>query len=167
MPDDYLEPWLRGPVPGVHPVAGALLRSLEHAREDILKATAGLTTEQLWSPPSGLPSLGFQLRHIAGSVDRLITYAEDRALEPGQLAALKCESAPGAALPELLAAIDGAFAHAEAAARRLDLSVPEVPRFIGRRRISVPLAGLLVHIAEHTQRHTGQVVTTARLLRTL
>jgi uncharacterized damage-inducible protein DinB len=165
--DEYIEPWLRGPVPGVHPVAGALLRSLQHAREDIVKATEGFTPEQLWLRPSGLPSLGFQLRHIAGSVDRLITYAQDRTLEPEQLADLKRESVPGAALPELFAAIDQSFARAEAIARSLDLSAPEVPRFIGRRRIAVPLAGLVIHIAEHTQRHTGQVVTTARLLRAL
>lgn len=165
MAEERLEPWLRGPVEGVHPVAGALLRSFEHAREDIAAATAGLGVEALWMRPMGLASLGFQLRHVAGSVDRLITYADARALDAEQLAALAAEAEPGAGRGELIEAIDRSLENAGAIARRIDLSDPAALRYIGRRRIAVPLAGLLIHIAEHTQRHTGQIVTTARLVR--
>ncbi len=160
-----LEPWLRGAVSGVHPVVGALLRSLEHAREDLDFWTRDLTAAQLWRRPSGLASVGFQIRHIAGSVDRLMSYAQARPLDAAQLEALASEMQPGASRDELFAELDASFGAASAAARALDLSDPAAPRAIGRKLLPVPLAGLLVHIAEHTQRHTGQAITTSKLVR--
>ena len=44
-----------------------------------------LTAEQLEARPFGLPSVGFQMRHIARSLDRLLTYAEGRQLNDAQL----------------------------------------------------------------------------------
>jgi uncharacterized damage-inducible protein DinB len=40
-----------------------------------------------------------------------------------------------------------------------------VERFVGRKRLPTTLGDLLVHIAEHTQRHAGQMVTTAKIVK--
>jgi uncharacterized damage-inducible protein DinB len=160
-----LEPWLRRPVEGVHPVAGALIRCFEHALEDIEYWTQELNGEQLWARPGGVAPVGFHIRHIARSVDRLTTYAQGKQLDVAQLEALRSEMQPGAARTELLAELRASLDAATAAVRAMDLSDESAPRHIGRKRIEVPLLGLLIHIAEHTQRHTGQAITTAKLMR--
>ncbi len=165
MPEAYLEPWLRGPVPGVDPVVGALLNSFQHAREDLARWTVGVTGEQLWSSPYGLASLGFELRHIAASIDRLMTYAFGGQLDAAQLALLKREPEPGENLASLMAALEASLNKAAALALTVNPAEFGGLRFIGRKRLPVPLAGLLIHIAEHTQRHTGQAVLIAKLLR--
>jgi uncharacterized damage-inducible protein DinB len=51
--------------------------------------------------------------------------------------------------------------------RRLDAIVRQPldsPIAIGRKRLPTTLAGLLVHAAEHTQRHVGQAITTAKVI---
>ncbi|HEX5830091.1 MAG TPA: DinB family protein, partial [Gemmatimonadaceae bacterium] len=94
------EPWLRGPVPGVpdelQPAAHALLQ----AREDLPRAAAGLAPTELWMRPGGAASVGFHLRHLAGSLDRLFTYARGESLSPAQLAALAAEQSPGDPPPD-------------------------------------------------------------------
>ena len=72
----YIEPWARGPLEGVNPLIAPVLYVFDHAREDLAKWTADLTEEQLWATPYGFGSVGFHLRHLAGSTDRLLTYAE-------------------------------------------------------------------------------------------
>ena len=74
MANDSVEPWLRGPLEGVHPLVAPTLHAYMQVQEDLDHWTAGLTDEQIWSRPHGLAPVGFQLRHIAGSVDRLTTY---------------------------------------------------------------------------------------------
>jgi uncharacterized damage-inducible protein DinB len=37
-------------------------------------------------------------------------------------------------------------------------------RLVGRARIASTVIGLLVHAAEHTTRHTGQLVVTVKVL---
>jgi hypothetical protein len=103
------------------------------------------------------------LRHIAGSVDRLMTYAEGSQLSEAQLSVLKAEKDPGASREMLLAGIDAAFAQAEATARALDPAHLADPRGVGRKQLPTTVIGLLVHIAEHTQRHVGQAISAAKL----
>src|SRR2546426_913550 len=90
-----MEPWLRGPIPGLSPLVAPLLYAFAQARQDLEQHTTGLTTEQIWARPLGLAPLGFQLRHIAGSVDRLMTYLSGRPLDEAKLAALRTEMEPG------------------------------------------------------------------------
>lgn len=40
-------------------------------------------------------------------------------------------------------------------------------RTIGWKALPTNIIGLMFHIAEHTQRHTGQVITTAKIIRGL
>ena len=157
------EPWLRGPLPGVDTFIAPLLYSFQMAREDLAQYTAGLTTEQIWATPHGFGSVGFHLRHIAGSTDRLMTYVTGGQLSDAQMSVLKAEKEPGATREMLLAAIDAAFAKAEAVARALDPASLTAPRTVGRKQLPTTVIGLLVHIAEHTQRHVGQAISAAKL----
>ena len=40
----------------------------------------------------------------------------------------------------------------------------EAVRSVGRDRLRSTVGGLMVHCAEHTQRHVGQMVTTAQVV---
>lgn len=159
------EPWMRGPIPGVEPLVLPVFHSFQMVREDLARYTAGVPEEAVWRRLGTLPSLGFHLRHIAGSVDRLVTYLMGEQLTAEQLAAMKEEATPGASLAELLEGVDAALAAAEARLRNIDPAALYEPRYIGRKRLPSTVLGLLVHIAEHTQRHLGQAITTAKLLR--
>jgi uncharacterized damage-inducible protein DinB len=161
--DAQPEPWLRGPLPGVDTFIAPLLYSFQMAREDLAKYTAGLTTEQIWATPHGFGSVGFHLRHIADSTDRLMTYVGGGQLSSDQMAALKAEKEPGATREMLLAGIDRAFDSAEAVACALDPARLAELRGVGRKQLPTTVIGLLVHIAEHTQRHVGQAISAAKL----
>ncbi len=163
--DTLPEPWMRGPVSGVDPLTAPILYSFQHAREDLGKYTEGLTTEQIWSTPHGFGSVGFHIRHVAGSTDRLMTYLEGKQLSPAQMKDLRAEHDAGASREELLAQMDAAFQRAEAVVRTLDPETLAEPREVGRKRMPTTVIGLLTHIAEHTQRHVGQAISAAKLAR--
>jgi hypothetical protein len=40
----------------------------------------------------------------------------------------------------------------------------EQPRRVGRKQLPTSVGGLLVHVADHTQRHVGQAITTAKVV---
>ncbi len=159
------EPWLSGPIDGVDPLIAPLLYSFEQTRAELSSHLAGLTAEQIWSKPHGLTSVGFHVRHIGGAVDRLSTYLRGEQLSPEQLARLKSESEPGADAPALLAELHADLARCEAYARGIDPASLRDVRGVGRKMLPTTVHGLIVHIAEHTQRHLGQAITTAKLLR--
>jgi uncharacterized damage-inducible protein DinB len=160
------EPWLRGPVAGVHPAIQPLLFSFTQIREDLHRHTAGLANEDVWRPAPGGGTLGFHLRHIAGSVERLTSYLFGEQLSEAQLSQLKAESEPrGTTLEELLAVVDSALAASENRVKALDAAALEEPRYVGRKMLPTTVFGLLVHIAEHSQRHVGQAITITKSLR--
>lgn len=164
-PERLIEPWMRGPIRGVNSLLAPVLYSFQQAREDLAHWTQGLTADQLWAMPHGFGSVGFHLRHIAGSTSRLMTYVLGEQLTAEQLAFLKSEHDPGATREELLEAIDSAFQEAEAVVRSLDPSKLTEPRGVGRKKLPTTVIGLLVHIAEHTQRHVGQAISAAKWAR--
>ena len=158
------EPWLRGTWTEVPAVGRGVLHALELADEDVKKWCAQLTDEELNAQPYGMPSVGFQLRHIARSLHRLLTYAEGAPLSEAQMAALRSEMDADATAKTLFAEY---IASLEAAARRvrgLARLDPAFARTVGRKALPTTIGGLLVHLADHTQRHVGQAVTTAKLL---
>ncbi len=159
------EPWLRGPVEGVHPLLGATLHAYMQAEEDLGQWTAGLTDAQLWSRPHGLAPVGFQLRHIAGSVDRLTTYLRGEQLTSRQLDAARSEMEPGASREELLESLSRAFHDSERVLRAIAPDTFTEARAVGRKHLPTTVAGLVVHLAEHTQRHVGQLIVTAKVAR--
>jgi uncharacterized damage-inducible protein DinB len=159
------EPWMRGAIDGVPTLLAPILYSFQQAREDLARFTEGLAEAQLWATPHGFGSVGFHLRHIAGSTDRLMTYLEGRQLSEAQMDFLKHEHDPGASLEELLSSMNTVFERAEAVVRALDVAGIEAAREIGRKKLPTTVIGLLTHIAEHTQRHVGQAISAAKLAR--
>lgn len=159
------EPWLRGTEAEVPAVARAVLHALELADEDLLKWCFQLSDDELNAHPAGLPPVSFHLRHIARSVDRLLTYAEDKQLTEQQTALLKAEIDRGATKNRLQAEVSQSLEDAANRVRALAHLNPEIVRHVGKDRVPTTLGGLLVHIADHTQRHVGQAITTARVVR--
>jgi hypothetical protein len=154
---------MRGTLQDVEPVRRAVLHALELAGEDVERWAAGLGEEQMFARPAGLPSVAFQLRHIARSLDRLLTYAEGRQLDEQQFAALSSEMDGGTGAE----VFEEFRVGLKVAMERVRAVGPETfaePRGIGRRLLPTTVAGLLIHCAEHTQRHVGQMVTTAKVV---
>ncbi|HTB97524.1 MAG TPA: DinB family protein [Terracidiphilus sp.] len=163
----YIEPWLRGTYADVPAVGRAVLHALDLALDDIAKWSDGLTDAETHERPLGLPSLAFHLRHIARSTDRILTYAEGGQLTAEQLATLKAEQTGEETLAELLGEVEASFANADARIRTLATADFNVFRGVGRKQLPTSIGGALIHVADHTQRHVGQVVTTAKVLKSL
>ena len=166
----YTEPWLRGTHTDVPAAGRAVLHALDLALEDITKWATGLADAEIHSQPLGLPPIAFHLRHIARSTDRILTYAEGEQLSPEQLAALKSEQGSEGkqeSLAALLAEVEVAFSDAADRIRVLATANLDTPRAVGRKLLPTSIGGALIHVADHTQRHVGQVVTTAKVLKAL
>jgi uncharacterized damage-inducible protein DinB len=166
----YTEPWLSGTHADVPAAARAVLHALDLALDDLSKWTAGLTDAEIRSQPLGLNAIAFHLRHIARSTDRILTYAEGGQLSADQLAALKSEQGGEGneeTLAALLAEVEISFTRAADRIRALATANLETPRFVGRKQLPTSIGGALIHVADHTQRHVGQVVTTAKVLTAL
>jgi len=133
-------------------------------REDLTKHLAGLPCEDTWRPVAG-GSLGFHIRHLGGSVERLTTYLMGGQLTEAQLASLRCESEPGEDLSQVLEKMNTQLARAEQRLRTIDPATIYDSRTVGRRALPTTVIGLLVHICEHTQRHLGQAIEIAKMLR--
>ena len=159
------EPWLRGTLTETPAVQRAVLHALQAAEEDLVKWCGDLSDVEIRQRPAGLASVAFHLRHIPGSVDRLLTYAEDRELSKEQLLSLKSEDSLGATTQEAFQAFSKAMSGASERVKKFTAADLEEPRYVGRKRMPTTVGGLLVHIAEHTQRHVGQAITSAKLLK--
>jgi hypothetical protein len=158
------EPWLRGTLTEVPPIARAVLHAIELAQEDITRWCGDFTTEELHATPFGLTPIAFHIRHIGRSLDRLLTYAEGNQLSVPQKAALNVELEPGADAALILQEFSMACEEAVLRIHALSTMDPAQERGVGRKALPTTVGGLLVHCADHTQRHTGQAVTTAKLL---
>ena len=167
VPAPYVEPWLRGTHADVPAVGRAVLHALDLALDDLTKWTAGLKDAQIHAQPLGLTSLAFHLRHIARSTDRLLSYAEGKPLSQEQLTALKSEKLGDETLAMLLADVEFAFVNAAERIKVLATADFDTVRYVGRKRFPTSIGGALIHVADHTQRHVGQVVTTTKVLRAL
>ena len=157
------EPWLRGTLTDIDPIRRQILHALELSAEDAARWLDPLTDAQLLARPSGLAPVAFHLRHIARSLDRLLTYAEGHQLSSDQLAALKTELTEGTAA-EARAEFLAALATSATRIRAIHPDRFADPVGVGRQQLPTTVGSLLVHCADHTQRHTGQFVSTAKLL---
>lgn len=167
MPERLPEVWLRGPLPQVPPLLQPVAHALLQAREELTECLAAFPAARLAARPLGLASVGFHLRHLTGVLDRTFTYARSEALGAAQLTYLAAEEQPPThpgAVAELLQVfsqqVDKALAQLVATP---EASLPEW-RGVGRAQLPSTVLGLLVHAAEHTMRHVGQVLVTARVV---
>ena len=156
---------MRGPRTGVPALVAPVLFSFEQAAEDLKLHVTGLTPDQVWARPFGLVSSGFHLRHIAGSIDRLTAYLSARELSPEQLMSLSQEATSGANCETLLREVDDSIARSAEVIRSIDITTLADWRGVGRKQLPTTVIGLLIHIAEHTQRHVGQAIAAAQLAR--
>lgn len=160
------EPWLRGPIANLHPAAAHLLYTFQQTREELLEFCANLPTESLWQiPTTSVASVGFHLRHIAGSVNRLTTYLQAQQLDDLQLTALRSEQEPGASFKELMNLLEIEFHRAEDIVRAIPPTSYQERRTVGRKQLPTTVGGLIIHISEHTQRHLGQAIIASKLVR--
>jgi hypothetical protein len=159
-----VEPWLRGTLTEVDAVRRQVLHALELAGEDVERWCAGLSDAEMNARPFGLASVAFHLRHIAGSLDRLMTYAEGRALSGAQMDALTGEMEGGAFAEVVMAEVRAGLGEARRRVMGISVGSYEEVRGVGRAMLPSTVGGLMVHCAEHTQRHVGQAVTTAKVV---
>lgn len=162
-----LEAWLRGPIEGVDPMLMPVAHAFTQAKEDIARLARSVAADAAHRRAAGAASVAFHVHHAAGSLDRLLTYARGEALSPTQLAALAAEHTIEEAAESLetigaaaIAALDRGIAQVRATPRTVLLE----PRAVGRAQLPSTVLGLLVHAAEHTTRHLGQAITTAKIL---
>ena len=164
-----VEVWLRGPVADVADVLQPAAHALLQVREEMERALPALGADTVWATPAGAASVAFHARHLAGSTDRLFTYARGAALSPEQLAYLQAEGKATAPAPDgeaLLVEVRDTLDRALAELRDWSLRTEALqePRAVGRARLPSTVMGLLFHAAEHAQRHAGQIATTIRVL---
>jgi uncharacterized damage-inducible protein DinB len=159
------EPWLRGTHTEIGAVQRAVVHAIELAKEDLHKWCEGSTDDQLNALHGNMAALAFHLRHIPRSIDRLLSYAEGKQLSPEQMEALRSEATPNATGAALFAELDATLEQAIERVRAFTPQDFEDARAVGKKQLPTTVAGLLVHVADHTQRHVGQAITTAKLVR--
>ena len=115
----FVEPWLRGTESDVPAVGRAVLHALQLAEEDLRKWCGNLSDSDLNARPAGVAPVAFHIRHLARSLDRLLTYAEGRSLSEEQMARLRTELDPGATRDELFAELSAALADGATRVRAL------------------------------------------------
>lgn len=168
MQPDTPEVWLRGPLEGVPPLLQPVGHALLQAWEEVNEIMVGFPEGLLWERPAGVASVGFHLQHLAGVLDRLFTYAKGLPLTPEQLAMLQGEKNPPNTPLSAKLLIQRFGDQVEKAVQQLR-ETPEhtllQPVAVGRKKLPSTIQGLLFHAAEHTQRHTGQLLVTVKVLR--
>jgi hypothetical protein len=151
----YVEPWLRGTHSDTTAVGRAVLHAFDLALDDITKWTEGLSDLEIHAQPLGLSPVSFHLKHIARSIDRLLTYAEGGQISADQLASLKTEQTGCETLAELMAEVETSFSNAADRVRVLATADFNTFRGVGRKQLPTSIGGALVHVADHTQRHVA------------
>ena len=160
------EVWLRGPVAGFPPELMPVAHSLLQVLEEVDSAVRPLSFDDLRATPGGAASVAFHLKHLAGSLDRLLTYARGERLSDAQRAALDGEER-GSANDQPATLLRAACDSVERALEQVRTTPVETlnePRSVGRAGLPSTVRGLLFHAAEHAQRHAGQIVTTAKIV---
>ena len=159
-----VEPWLRGTLTEVDAVRRQVLHALELADEDVTRWCSDLTDAEMDARPFGIASVAFHLRHIARSLDRLLTYEAGGQLTDAQMRRLRSEMEAGAKAERVLAEVRAVLVQAAERIRTISPEEYEDPRGVGRELLPSTVGGLMVHCAEHTQRHAGQAITTAKVV---
>jgi hypothetical protein len=158
------EAWLRGPVEGVVPALQPVAHALIQALEDLERIVPEIPPDALWRAPGEAATPGFHLKHLAGSTDRLLTYARGGSLSEDQrryLAGEK-EPSPDAAPEALLVDVRAVLLRALEHLRSVEDARLDEPRAVGRAGLPSTVRGLLFHLAEHATRHVGQLITTLK-----
>jgi hypothetical protein len=163
-----LEVWQRGPVADIAPLLQPVAHALLQAREELAILLQGFPDSLLWERPAGVASPGFHLQHLSGVLDRVFTYARAEALSAEQLEQLRAENiSPGIDLSvsKLITRFNQQVDIAIAQLKDTDEQTLTEFRGVGRKLLPSTVLGLLVHGAEHTMRHVGQLMVTIKILK--
>ena len=161
------EAWMRGPIEGVDPMLMPVAHALVQARDELGELVAIVPAEHVWQRPGGAASVGFHVRHLGAALDRLFTYARDERLSDAQKAALRAEGEPGDPPASLADLVRDAQGHIDRALDQLRQTSRDRLldfRGVGKAQLPSNVLGLLFHAAEHSTRHAGQLITTAKIL---
>lgn len=174
------EVWLRGPLPETAGLAAPLVpvaHALLQARADVGRLAAELEAlgpeaagAALAARPGGAASAGWHLRHLAGSLDRLLAYARGEGLTDAQQRALaeeRAADAPPLAAGALAALVDSTVARALEQLRLTPDAALGDERRVGKAGLPTTVLGILAHAGEHTARHVGQCISTLKIVRGL
>lgn len=166
MNQNKTEYWLRGPLPNIinllQPVAHALLQ----AECEIKDVMHNFPDVLLWQTPAGIASPAFHLQHICGVLDRLFTYAKGNQLSKYQLHYLSKEGKQedDITIEALLQNVSGQIKKSIEYLQNITSETLTEVRYVGRKKIPSTQLGLLFHAAEHTMRHTGQLLVTVKII---
>jgi uncharacterized damage-inducible protein DinB len=158
---------MRGPIEGIPPLLMPVAHALIQARDELERMTSQIPPEHVWRRPGGAASIGFHVKHLGAALDRLFTYARGERLSDVQKEAFRAEEEPGdppAALADLVNAATAQIDRALDQLRRMSDDQLLEHRGVGRAQLPSNVLGLLFHAAEHSTRHTGQLITTAKIL---
>ena len=161
------EVWQRGPVAGDEPLLMPVVHALMQVREDLEGLVPLIPSKNVWLRPGGAASIGFHVRHAGGALDRLFTYARGELLTDAQRAALREEGAPGDPPASLDSVVSDVGQIIDRALKQLADTPKESlldERKLGRAGLPTTVLGLLFHAAEHSTRHVGQAITTAKIV---
>jgi uncharacterized damage-inducible protein DinB len=159
------EAWLTGPVNGVHPLLMPAAHALVQVRQELPLLLEGLTTEQIWTRPGQSASIGYHALHLAGAIDRLLTYARGEELNAAQVGVLLGErSLSGLTASDIVDRVNRVIDAALDQIRRTPAASLADPRAVGRRRLPSTVIGLRFHAAEHATRHAGQIATLRKIV---
>ena len=162
------EVWLRGPLPGILPGLQPVAHALLQAREELNELMKDFPDALLWIGPAGMASVGFHAQHMAGVLDRLFTYAREEALTGEQLYSLSIEGNKEKCTVDLSTMLELFDKQVDLSLNQLsktDVDTLPGKREIGRQKIPTTLIGLYVHAAEHTMRHIGQLLVTVKVIK--
>ena len=158
---------MRGPIQGIPPLLMPVAHALIQARDELERMTSQIPPDHVWRRPGGAASIGFHVKHLGAALDRLFTYARGERLSDVQKEAFRAEEEPGdppAALADLVNAATAQIDRALDQLRRMSDDQLLEYRGVGRAQLPSNVLGLLFHAAEHSTRHTGQLITTAKIL---
>jgi uncharacterized damage-inducible protein DinB len=168
MAETQPEVWLRGPISDFSTILQPIAFALLQAQEDVNKMVLDFPDYLLYERPSGAASPAFHLQHLTGVLDRMFTYAEGKALTEQQLNWLnqegKVQEKP-ISVPELVGIFNHQIQTSLQKLQQIDLNTLTAPRGVGRKQLPSTVFGLLIHAAEHTQRHVGQLLVTIKVLK--
>jgi uncharacterized damage-inducible protein DinB len=164
-----LEVWLRGPLDNIPSLLQPAAHALLQAQEEVNELMNDFPDKLLWERPANVASPAFHLQHLSGVLDRLFTYAANQQLTETQLDYLSKEGkfSQDITTSQLLRNFNNQIDNAIKYLSSVDESTLNEPRGVGRAKIPSTVLGLLFHAAEHTQRHTGQLLVTVKVIQML
>ena len=159
--------WQRGPIDGVPAVLQPVAHILLQVQESVDEMVANLTETEWNARPANVASAAFHVRHITGVIDRLFTYGRGQTLSDAQFTAMRREGdvLTLAEVPDVLEALHAQVEAAIAELRTIDIATLGDFRGVGRAKLPSTVMGCLVHGAEHSMRHVGQLSVTTRIVR--